>query len=48
MTNYKKLNEEELRELLECSSLTETEKYDVLLELLERGLVVLDRMEWLH
>lgn len=48
MPNYNCLSDEELRELLESSSLTEPEKYDILLELLARGSVVLDRMEWLH
>ncbi len=48
MANYKNLNDEELRSLLESSSLTETEKYDIFLELLERGSLEYKGWEWLH
>ncbi len=48
MIGYKNLSEEELRALMESSSLTDYEKLDILTELIERGCVELDRVEYLH
>lgn len=48
MIGYKSLSDEDLRDLLESPSLEDYEKMDILTELLDRGSVVLDRVETIH
>lgn len=45
---YETMNDEELRQLMESDSLNEYEKYEILTELLDRGSVILDRIETIH
>jgi hypothetical protein len=48
MIGYKNLSDTELRDLLESSALEPYEKQDILNELLDRGSIILDRIESLH
>lgn len=46
--SYSSLTDKELKELLESSFLEEHEKFEIVQELVDRGSVVLDRIEAIH
>jgi hypothetical protein len=48
MIGYKNLSDEDLKDLLRSDYLGDSEKYDILMELLERGAVVLESVETIY